>query len=305
MAKILYINPGEQGVRKFAAKDLAVVEQANSIIEEYEAEGYQLTLRQLYYQFVARGLIANKLTEYKRLGAIINDGRLAGLVDWDAIEDRTRNLRGFNHYEDPGEFLTSQAEYYRANLQEGQDNYIEVWVEKDALVGVIEQPCANWDVDYFACRGYVSQSEQHGAAMRILSKLRRGHHKKAVILHLGDHDPSGIDMTRDIEDRTNLFLGHYGYEGSFRIKRLALNMNQVEQYNPPPNPAKLTDSRCAGYMEKFGDSSWELDALEPRVITALIDKEIKKLVDPDKFAERRAYQEEGRDRLRQIANSEF
>jgi hypothetical protein len=74
----------------FRSASLSVIELANSIIAEYQAQGYDLTLRQLYYQFVARGIIPNSDAEYKKLGSVINDGRLAGLIDWDSITDRTR-----------------------------------------------------------------------------------------------------------------------------------------------------------------------------------------------------------------------
>ncbi|KKM79670.1 hypothetical protein LCGC14_1347500, partial [marine sediment metagenome] len=125
---------------------------------------------------------------------------------------------------------------------------------------------------YFACRGYVSQSESWRAGQRIARQIGNG--KEATVFHLGDHDPSGIDMTRDNRDRCEMFdaLG-------VKVKRLALNMDQVDKWNPPPNPAKLTDSRCAKYMAEYGDESWELDALEPREIERLIERNIKKLVD--------------------------
>ena len=74
---------------KFRASSLAIIDQANEIIDEYQADGYDLTLRQLYYQFVARNLIPNSQSEYNKLGTAINNGRLAGLIDWDAIKDRT------------------------------------------------------------------------------------------------------------------------------------------------------------------------------------------------------------------------
>jgi len=91
MPKIAYKD------KNFSPSTLAVIDQANEIIDEYQTDGLKLTLRQLYYQFVSRALIANKQSEYKRLGSIINDARLAGLVDWKAIEDRTRNLKRNSH----------------------------------------------------------------------------------------------------------------------------------------------------------------------------------------------------------------
>lgn len=123
--------------------------------------------------------------------------------------------------------------------------------------------CHNLDVPYFACKGYVSQSEMWASAQRLIRYNNNG--QQPVIIHMGDHDPSGIDMTRDIIDRQDLFLGHV------KVIRVALNMDQVEEYSPPPNPAKLTDTRASGYVSKYGNESWELDALEPRVLRKLIE----------------------------------
>jgi hypothetical protein len=272
---------------------LEVVKQANAIIREYAGQGFDLTLRQLYYQFVARDLIPNKLQEYKRLGDIINDARLAGLVDWDAIVDRTRNLRDLPHWDDPPDIVTAVSQQFRIDKWATQPNRVEVWIEKDALVGVIEGVCQSMDVPFFSCRGYTSQSEMWVAAQRLRRYAKRG--QVPVILHFGDHDPSGIDMTRDIQDRLRMFMG------GMEIRRLALNMNQVEQYEPPPNPAKLTDSRCAGYMEIHGDESWELDALEPSVLADLIRGEIESLQEPDAWQEALDEEIKGREQLAKIA----
>lgn len=248
--------------KNFSAGSLAIIEQANAIIEEYQAQGFDLTLRQLYYQFVARDIIPNKDSEYKRLGSIINDARLAGLVDWDTIQDRTRSLRSLSHWESPEEIIAAVAAQYRRDLWATQPYRPEVWIEKDALVGVIEGVCNELDVPYFSCRGYTSQSEMWGAGQRLDGHLTGD--QTPIIFHLGDHDPSGIDMTRDIEDRLALFMG--GTE----MRRLALNMDQVRQYTPPPNPAKITDSRFVNYVRIHGRESWELDALEPQVLADLI-----------------------------------
>jgi hypothetical protein len=263
--------------KRLRTDTLAIIEQANAIIDTYEAQGYQLTLRQLYYQFVARDLIENTERSYKRLGGIINDGRLAGLIDWDAIEDRTRNLQGISHWRDPSQMINSAYQSFRMDKWANQPNRVEVWVEKDALVGVLERVCNRHDVDYFACRGYVSQSEMYTAAKRIERYLDKN--QEVTILHLGDHDPSGIDMTRDIIDRLELFMG------GLDVDRLALNWEQIEVYNPPPNPAKTTDSRFNGYSTEYGDESWELDALEPAVIDDLIEQHILALRDDNLWAE--------------------
>ena len=257
MPKIVYIE------KRFRASTYQIIDQANAILAEYEAQGFDLTLRQLYYQFVARGLIPNRDSEYDKLGSIVNDARLAGLIDWDQIVDRTRNVRTLAHWSNPSDILEAVALQYRIDLWANQNYRPEVWIEKDALVGIIAGVCEEFDVPYFAARGYNSQSEQWSAGhKRFRPYLKEG--QTPIVFHLGDHDPSGIDMTRDNLDRLALF------SGGVEVRRLALNIDQVRQYNPPPNPAKSTDSRFLAYVELYGNESWELDALEPGVIVRLI-----------------------------------
>lgn len=271
---------------------LQVVLKANEIIQEYLDQGFSLTLRQLYYQFVARGLIPNRQSEYKRLGDTINEARLQGLVDWDAIEDRTRELRSLSHWENPRSILDAVAQQYREDLWAQQDTRVEVWIEKDALLGVFEQICNELRVPFFSCRGYTSQSEVWGAAQRFIGYAS---HQDILVLHFGDHDPSGLDMTRDITDRLELFMGLEELEDRLTVRRVALNMDQVEQYDPPPNPAKITDSRARGYITRHGGSSWELDALEPTVLAGLVEAHVFSARDIDAW-ERVVEEEEERKR---------
>lgn len=281
--------------RNFRGGSLAIIQHANEIIRDYRAQGFTLTLRQLYYQFVSRDLLPNKQSEYKRLGSIINDARLAGEIDWSAIEDRTRNVAGGDAGDNtPESALTALGEYYSESLWEGQDHRLEVWIEKDALVGVIERPCYQWRVPFLACKGYLSQSEQYNAGKRFERLIADG--ITPIVLHLGDHDPSGIDMTRDNRDRMSMFA----YE-EVEVIRLALNYHQVEQYGPPPNPAKDTDSRAADYIAQYGESSWELDALSPAVIAELVADNIKRYVDMDKWTARKAAERANRATLAAIA----
>ena len=256
MPKIKYIDIN------FSKKTKDTIMQANHIIDEYALDGLRLTLRQLYYQFVSRDLLPNKQSEYKRLGSIISDARLAGLIDWDAIEDRTRNLQSHYHNTDPGDAVQDALDCFCLDKWATQQFRPEVWIEKEALVGVISRICNQLDVPFFACKGYTSQSEMWRAAQRFENYMDNG--QEPVVIHLGDHDPSGIDMTRDINERHELF------NGGVSVTRIALNFDQIEAYEPPPNPAKLTDSRASGYISKFGRYSWELDALEPRVMRDLI-----------------------------------
>ncbi len=288
--KRAYIN------KNFRQSTLGIIDTANDIITEYKAEGYDLTLRQLYYQFVARDIIPNTQAEYGKLGTAINNGRLAGLIDWHSIVDRTRKHQANPHWDSPADIIESAASSYGIDTRADQDSYLEVWVEKDALVGVIERACEPLDIGYLSCRGYVSQSAMWRATMRFKRQEQNGK-DCTVLLHLGDHDPSGIDMSRDIQDR------FYMFGSRVAVRRIALGMEQVEQYNPPPNPAKTTDSRYATYRDEYGDESWELDALDPRIITELIANQAADYTDEAKRKSLIEKQENERQEIRELADN--
>lgn len=260
--------------KRFGADTMKIIETANQIIDSYDRQGFSLTLRQLYYQFVARDILPNQQASYNRLGTIISDGRLAGLISWTAIEDRTRNLMGLSHFSGPAAAVRAARASYRRDLWATQQWRPEVWIEKEALVGVIGGICNRLRVDFFACRGYNSQSEQWRAGRRFAGYIQKG--QRPIVFHLGDHDPSGLDMTRDNRDRLSMFAGM-----PITVQRLALNRSQIDELRPPPNPAKQTDSRFADYQAEHGDESWELDALDPAHISRLIEKAVTTIRDPE------------------------
>lgn len=277
---------------------LVKIARANGIIAEYAAQGFTLTLRQLYYQHVARGLIDNNEREYKRLGDLISNGRLAGMIDWNAIQDRTRFLRDLSHWDHPKTIVETCAKQFRLPKWENQPCYCEVWIEKDALLGVIEGICSSLDVPYLACRGYASASEVWRAGHeRFRHKLAMG--KDCTVFYLGDHDPSGLDMSRDVQDRLDLFTRQ---PGQVVVKRLALNMSQVDAHNPPPNPTKLSDSRAEGYMALYGETCWELDALPPATISDLVRNEILAIRDDDEWNSCLVEEERYKRQLASVAN---
>lgn len=255
---------------RFSEEARRKIHAANAIIDEYDGA---ITLRQLYYQHVARGLIPNRPEEYKALGELIKRGRLAGLVSWTALEDLGRNLMGSQHYKDVKAGVRDLREKFRLDLWKRQACRPEVWIEKQALQNVIASVCDELRVDYFATRGYNSVTEQWRAGQRFASYVQRG--QRPIVIHLGDHDPSGIDMTRDNRERLELFAGV-----PILVVRVALNWEQVQQYDLPPNPAKFEDPRATDYMSKYGESSWELDALAPPVIHRIIEKAVHGFRDP-------------------------
>lgn len=258
--------------KKFGNSALGMIETINGILDDYATQGYDLSLRQLYYQLVSRNVVPNTERSYKNIGVIVSDARLAGLIDWDMIRDRGREVVGNPHWDDPSDFLESVAPQYRINLWDNQDNYVEVMVEKQALEGVLLPVCRKLDINFTANKGYSSSSAMYEASKRYLRHADEG--KELYVIYLGDHDPSGIDMSRDILDRLDLFTGK-----EVHVNRIALNMDQVEEMHPPENPAKITDSRARGYIKKYGSSSWELDAIEPKKLASLVSNAVIKLTD--------------------------
>lgn len=277
----------------FQKKTLHLIDQMNGIIKEYREGGYPISLRQLYYQMVSRDYIENSKKSYDRIKAVSADARYAGLMDIDALTDRGRSLRSYSKWDSPADVINSAAYSFQLDLWQGQPYYVEVWVEKDALVDVVGRGCRETRTPHTSCRGFTSIDEIQKTATRLQSKAD----KEVIILHLSDHDPSGVDMTRDLEKRIT-DLG-----AKAQIKRIGLLMAQVQQYNPPPNYAKETDTRYPAYKKLYGEKCWELDALRPEVIESLVDSTIKQYLDLSQFEKMRELEREQRQELWQIANN--
>jgi|SRR5882757_1678431 len=280
--------------RKFRADSLALIKMMSGVLEDYRRQGFVLTLRQLYYQLVSRNVVPNTERSYKNVGSLLNDARLAGLLDWDMIEDRTRSFIDRSKWADGSEILQSVAAQFHADLWEGQERRVFLIVEKEALVGVFENICEEYDIPLLAARGYPSVSVVREFAM---TRLRRS--DSALILHFGDHDPSGIDMTRDLTDRIDLFNSSVDVE----LRRIALNMEQIEEHQPPPNPAKVTDSRFTEYARLHGTESWELDALTPQLLVGLVEEHVRPEIDEEVWEERKEFIDNTKAKLLTMANT--
>lgn len=305
--------------RRFSADSYARIAQANDIIAAYAAQGYTLTLRQLYYQHVARDLIPNTERSYQNLGRLISEARLAGHIDWEAIEDRGRVSQRAATWDHPGQIIDAAARQFQIDKWEEQTVYLEVMVEKQALENILIPACRQADIRFTANKGYSSSSAVYEAAARMQEAQEAG--KVVHLLYCGDHDPSGIDMSRDIATRLRTFLriaNEDEYEGdeeewdeymdrwdvygeAFELHRLALNIDQVQRYRPPENPAKLSDARAAGYVARFGPSSWELDALEPSVLAGLVTTTVARLRDNAAWARALGRERDMKDRLAKYA----
>lgn len=256
------------------------LEIINGIIEEYLADDYILTLRQLYYQLVSREVIPNNQKEYSRLSILLKKGRMAGIVDWDAIEDRGRQPKLPYCVTGVKDALNDTIEQYRIDRMKGQKKYIEVWVEKDALSNVFLRVTEPYHIRLMVNKGYSSCSAMHEAFKRFKYQMVLNE-QSGLILYFGDHDPSGIDMARDIKERMIEF-GIYEY-GDFEVLRPALTTQQVRQFKCPENPAKMTDPRAGRYVKQHGYKSWELDALPPKNLIQIITRNVENNIDSDLY----------------------
>jgi len=284
-------------------RSLDLIDTINDILDDYRSQGYILTLRQLYYQLVAGDFIPNSQSEYKKIGSVVNKGRLAGMIDWSMIEDRVRKPESNTHWKSPRQILDAAVKNYYENRWLTQEHFVEVWCEKDAVSNIIQPVCSKWDVTFMANRGYSSQSALYEASQRFTAAHFEGH--VLHLIYLGDHDPSGMDMTRDVSDRMATFLdwrdGIAEEHIPVTMERIALNMDQVQQYNPPENPAKQTDSRFEGYADLYGTKSWELDALQPSVLEALVEDAVTDHIDMAAWDQAVDLEVASREKLKEIA----
>lgn len=282
--------------KKFTKAHEFVIKQANRIIEEYLNAGYTLTLRQIHYQFVARDLYENTQANYKRLGNILDAGRKAGLVDWDAIEDPTRILRRVNVWNDPETAVEGLRDQFKLDPWDEQPTLrrIEVWVEKDAAVSIVKPTCNALRLAYFSCRGYSSSSGLYEAGKRLAWYKDKGY--ETTVLYLGDHDPSGVYMTETADERTSMYARH-----DIDFRRVALTLPQIGEFNPPPNFAKEKDSRTKRYVKEFGtEKCWELDALSPSAVDKIIRAEVEPLIDQKAWDKTMADEKDHLDTLSEI-----
>jgi hypothetical protein len=207
----------------------------------------------------ARLIIPNNDKEYSRLGRTMANARRAGMVDWDYLEDRTRELETFSSWESPADILHSAAQRYRENLWQRQHFQPEDWMEKSALVGVIKPACERWRVPHMAARGYPSHSELYAAGKRLDAHIGNG--AQPIVLYLGDHDPSGLDMTRSLREELSLYARR-----SVEVVRFGLNLDQVRELTLPPNPAKESDARFEQYVRATGCTDSCIYALSLQLI---------------------------------------
>ena len=278
----------------------AILQTSNDILAAYQRQNITMTLRQLYYQLVARDMIPNVVSMYKKLSELLTDARYAGFLDWDHLTDLTRSSERASQWGSVADIMDTAASSYRRPRWEGQPYHVELLTEKEALFSVLDPIAREWHIFLTVNRGFGSASLAYQMAWRLQEEIQQ--EKQAVILYIGDHDPSGLAMVGDMRSRLSEFLKFRHVPlSAFTFRALALTTEQVRQYNPPENPAKETDSRFKAYQKAFGDVSWEVDALQPETMRGIIDKAILEYVDLSEFERVKEREAAEKQELRTIA----
>ncbi len=257
------------------------------------AQGRPMTVRQVFYQAVARGLVAKTESEYKyTVGRLLTEMRLSDdpfalSIPFDWIADNTRWMRKPRSWSSVEDVLRETAQFYRRRLWDEQDAYVEIWLEKEALAGVVYPITEEWDVPLMVTRGYPSISYLHIAAEAITAAG-----KPAYIYYFGDHDPSGVDISRNVEGRLRQFTW-----ANIVFERVAVTAGQVVEWSLPTRPTKKSDTRS----KSFAGDSVELDAIPPDELRNLVRACIERHIDRHRLDVTLAAEKSEREVLMEIA----
>ena len=270
--------------------ELQVIDGA---LADIVAEIEPATVRQVFYQAVVRGLVPkDEAKGYKLVQRRLLKLRESREIPYGWITDNVRIVRGHARYEGPDQYARVAAEFYRRDYWAESPVNVEVWLEKDALAGVLEpvvvEECG---LDLHVTRGYASVSYLESAA----GFIRRDGRPTYVYL-LTDFDPSGLGIAETV----TVELMNRSYPTEVYVERLAVDREQIDDYQLPTRPTKTTDSRARKVMECYGTGSVELDAIPPAVLRSLVRDSIERHMDPDKLRILKLAEEQERDVLRSV-----
>lgn len=250
----------------------------SAIVEALEADA-PMTVRQVFYRLVSVGAIAKTQAEYKQtVCRLLAEMRRDGTIPYGWIADSTRWMRKPTTYDSAEDALRATARLYRQNVWRDLGEYVEVWCEKDALAGVLYDVTSEYDVPLMVTRGYPSLTYLHDAAEEMAAQINRG--RSVTIYYFGDYDPSGVDISRNVETQLAAFTGaatgfNPAYEWldapDFTFERVAVNLEQIKTFGLTTRPTKSTDSRARG----FDGESVELDAIAPGDLRDLVREAIE------------------------------
>jgi hypothetical protein len=230
-----------------------------------------MTVRQVFYQATVNGIIEKSEAGYTKVQTDLVQMRRSGVLPYGWLADNTRWQRKPRTFDSVEQALRDTAKFYRKDLWADADAYVEVWLEKDALSGVIYPITSMYDVPLMVARGYASLSFLHGAAEHINDLT-----VPTYIYHLGDFDPSGVNAAEKIEET----LREMARDAEIHFERLAVTPEQIVAWSLPSRPTKKTDTRARNFDSEF---SVELDAIEPDRLRALVRDAIEEHLPPEQF----------------------
>jgi hypothetical protein len=260
----------------FYKKNQIKLQRCQEILAEYDMP---ITLRQLYYQLVVRQFIANLDKEYRALSRLCVRARDEGSMDEEAFADRLREIDKPASWNDLSDFMSTVKNAYRKNIWDAQDNYVEIWSEKDALRGVLAAVTHRYDCTLLIVRGQLSRTAVWEGYNRFVAALERG--KQCHLYYFGDHDPSGIGIYRSLRER--LLNYNDGALGPYiKIERVSLSEEQISKYELPSIKAKKEDPNYKRFIDEYSDMAVELDALPPNVLMDMVEDTILSCLDQTK-----------------------
>jgi hypothetical protein len=255
------------------------------------------TVRQVFYQLVARGVIEKTENQYQgTVIRLLSEMRLDGQVKWAWIVDESRRTRVTRTFDNIADALTDTAKYYRRSALRDCDDYVEIWSEKEALAGIIYDVASDYDVPVVVSKGMPSLTQVYGSFCAIRRAAMA--HKFSYIYQFGDHDPTGCLIPKSIEARLCEFCDRYGSTYPI-VERIALTEEQIEEYSLPTRPTKRDGNRHA---HSFDGDSVELDALPSATLRELVSECIERHISPTALETLRAAEQSERDALWQLAS---
>lgn len=257
---------------------------------EILAADHPQTVRGTFYQATVRGIVDKTEGGYRTVQRALVLLRERGLLPFGYIADSTRWMRKPRSFDGLEDALRDSWRHYRRSLWTSQRVNVEVWVEKDALAGVLFEVTGEWDVPLMVTKGYASLTFLHSSAAAIAASEKPTH-----IYQFGDYDPSGEDIARDVERK----LRKYAPAAEIHFERVAVTPEQISEWNLPTRPTKATDTRSKG----FKGESVELDAIPAKTLKALVRQCIERHVDEDILERTRDIEDAERESLERIAYS--
>jgi hypothetical protein len=276
-------------IKRIRATKAEVEERREALLEIIDA-GKPMTVRQVFYQATVHGLVEKAESGYAKVQVDLTKMRRDGSLLYDWLADNTRWQRKPTTFDGVEEALRNTAAFYRKSLWTHADSYVEIWLEKDALSGVIYPVTSMYDVSLMVARGYASLSFLYSAA-EYISALD----VPTYIYHLGDYDPSGVNAGEKIEETLN----ELAPDAEIFFQRIAVTEEQIATWNLPTRPTKKSDTRS----KAFGDISVELDAIEPNRLRALVQEAIEQYLPADQFEMLKAAEESEREIISRLVNT--